>query len=304
MEQLVEHKYLLPQAEIHRDEENWLVTHGIPMVEAFQLAYGKQPDMPDLRVQRFLLAHELANACHKPFFYDEYGHMEPSPSEQDRLGMIEHLQFISSFTGLLNVEEINLITKSPWHVFLHFKPPEDDDPLPSRKELQARIKKWKEAGCKIFGFQGSYDPPTEVHLANATDAHIIALENGVKAKIIFIIDGDELIQRKTTKHEPRPRYSIKRRRAVLEPFWVVAGTCISKVETNADIDGYIEEYIDLDLDGVVFTVDPESDQEDRKLLFSRKKAVRAAGLQIVWAGYIPGGITSTELMRGFSSRLD
>lgn len=293
-----EHKYLHPERDIYEYMDNWFISVGMALTNAFRYEFAGHVDMPDLRTHRQLLAYELAIASHPSYFWQEYSGDTPKPTENDRLDMISHIKFIASLHGLLHVQEIDQIINGPFESFLQFIYSSETE-LPTRFELKEKILKWKKDGYIIVGFQGSFDPPTETHLLNATDAILLAQEKGVKFKIIFILDGDELIQRKSSGDDLRPRFTEDDRRAALEPFWQVAGTCISNVTSEKDWRRYALEYHELGLDYILITSTEHPTFEDNLKLIERISVVRMAKMKVLWLEDFPLGISSTAIMKRF-----
>jgi hypothetical protein len=298
MEKLQQHDYFLPKEGTYHNDGGWFISNGARVVDAFKLTSLSIDGVPDLRMYRQLLAYELSIATHPAFFWYEYSGDSPEPTERDREAMAAHLKFIASFTGILHADEIRQIESGDFYEFMRVFPrPEIQDPLPTRDELKQKIIGWKEEGYTIVAFQGSFDPPTETHLTNATDAMLFSQEQGLKFKIIFILDGDDLIQRKAESGDARPRVSINERREMLESFWQVAGTCVSKVKSTEDWWGYVLEYHELGIDHVLFTEKHNPGLQDIFELHKRNAVVRGAKKKVIWLEEVPNGLTSTELMR-------
>lgn len=298
--ELGEHTYFPIHKEIATNG-SWFATVGIQLIRAFEIYLTRPDDMPSLVTYRKLVAHELATASHPTYFWRDYSGDNPKPTKQDRLDMVSYLKFMASHTGLLHSKEIQKIVDGPFETFTKFfNEDKNNKELPTRIELKQKIIKWKKKGYYIIGFQGSFDFPTEKHLLNATDAIILAQEQGLKFKIIFILDNDELIQRKASSGKIKPRFNLEKRRSVLEPFWQVAGTCTSSVTSEEDWWSYVLEYHELGLDHIMITTKKNPTLEDNILLLKRSIVVRGAKKKILWIQELSSLSSSTDLMKRIS----
>ncbi|AKM81659.1 MAG: hypothetical protein UT13_C0001G0701 [Candidatus Pacebacteria bacterium GW2011_GWF2_38_9] len=304
MEELREHKYFLPKEKIQNNDHNWFIENGAPLINAFRLT-SSIAKFPDLRMYRQLLAYELSTATHPDYFWNEYDGDSPKPTEEDRKTMVSYLKFVTSFTGVLHSKEIEQIENGNFYEFMKFfKKLESPKPLTSRDELKQKILMWREEEYKIIAFQGSFDPPTETHLINATEALLLAQEQKLKFKIIFILDNDELIQRKAKPEDERPRVGVEKRREILESFWQVAGTCVSNVKSADDWWGYVMEYQELGVDHVLITRKQNQKLDDILEIEKRNIVIRGAKKKVLWLEEIPNGLTSTMLMERYKESLE
>jgi len=240
----------------------------------------------DVRFSRALVSNMLTEAWNESEFFEENGHMIPSPDEVDRMHLICHLQHIASSTGLLNGEEIRKIQESEGRVLIQdFLPKEG--PLINFESLKEMTTLWRSQGLKIGLFHGAFDPPTVVHLACATEAYTLC------DRLIIGFDGDDLLR--SRKRDDRPRYPLDWRRKVFGSFWMVDGTFVLRADRIEDVSQYVQDYRDLHIDYVFLA----RQQEDKN---ARVKKIRASGAKpkiLVHTGF---ELPATSILRLIKER--
>lgn len=208
-------------------------------------------------------------------------------------------------SGILHSDELKMIEEGVFPTNIY---PDNEYKklLVSREKIKQQIQEWKKEGFEIVGFPGAFDPPTEIHLAVATQAIVKSQIYGKKIKILFILDGNNLIRRKTTSlKDKRPRVPLVQRRRTLESFWQVAGSCESAVQSEYDTEGYINEYKELLLDYILITIpnDVNSTPPEKIVqILPRLKTLQKSKVSLLSIDEITvKGLSSTEIMEKFRS---
>ena len=262
-ERRVKHEYFSAPNELLRSQPgSWFHKHGLAIPGAIFAN-------PDIRASRLMIASMLIEAWDKNLFFQENGHLEPKPSESDRMSMIAFLQQIASSTGLINGEEIRMIQNTERPISLErFRLKEPI--LSNFNKVAGQVRDWKWKGDKIGLFQGSFDPPTAIHLSCATEAY------NQCDRLIIGFDNDALLRKR--KGKDRPRFPLINRRKTFESFWMVDTTYVTGAKDETDIDQYAFEYLALGVDYVFLA-------NNQKDLSSRLDKIRMGGAKPKYLGY-------------------